>query len=339
MALNKAAELEEDGIDSAIPPVDEFLGGGSWEYDAQWCNQPSHRLHIGDFNGDGQGDWLCHDVTTGYEWIDFADFSGLFMGTDWERDAAWCNQASGRVYKGDFNGDSRTDLLCHDADTGYMWIDYSDTTGPLLGADWDRDAEWCNHDGAQLHVGDFNGDGRDDLLCHDTLTGHKWLDYASASGHFLGTDWDRDAEWCNEATSELRVGDFNGDGHVDWLCRDTLTGYMWIDYASLAGRFMGTNWERDAQWCFEAGVKLYLGDFSGDGRVDMLCHDSTTGYKRTDYANVTGRFYGTNWEKDALWCFQVSGEIHTGDFDGNGETDLLCHDTVSGYKWITYNVY
>ena len=27
---------------------------------------------------------------------------------------------------------------------------------------------WCNHNGASLYIGGFNGDSRDDMLCHDT---------------------------------------------------------------------------------------------------------------------------------------------------------------------------
>jgi DNA-binding transcriptional LysR family regulator len=30
------------------------------------------------------------------------------------------------------------------------------------------------------HVGDVDGDGRDDLISHDVTSGQRWLDYASA---------------------------------------------------------------------------------------------------------------------------------------------------------------
>jgi hypothetical protein len=44
--------------------------------------------------------------------------------------------------------------------------------------DWERNMGWCYHDGAQLHIGGFNGDGKDDLLCHETNTGYKWIAYS-----------------------------------------------------------------------------------------------------------------------------------------------------------------
>ena len=47
---------------------------------------------------------------------------------------------------------------------------------------------WCNHASAELHLGDFNGDGRADMLCHDTSTGYKWVALGAYCG-FTGTTW------------------------------------------------------------------------------------------------------------------------------------------------------
>jgi len=49
------------------------------------------------------------------------------------------------------------------------------------GTSWSDDMGWCSHAGHELHVGDFNGDKRVDLLCHDTK-GKKWISYASKVG-------------------------------------------------------------------------------------------------------------------------------------------------------------
>ncbi|MCA9707967.1 MAG: VCBS repeat-containing protein, partial [Myxococcales bacterium] len=147
--------------------------------------------------------------------------------------------------------------------------------------------------------GDFNGDGHDDLLCHGTETGFKWIDYASASGQFLGTDWSRDANWCNSATQRLFSGDFDGDGREDLLCHDFQAGFKWVDYANASGQFLGTNWSTGNAWCDNDPQQLFIGDFDGDGHDDLLCHDSATGYKWIDYANASGQFLGTNWLRDA----------------------------------------
>jgi hypothetical protein len=92
---------------------------------------------------------------------------------------------------------------------------------------------WCRAPGVQLHVGDFNGDGLDDMLCHNTTTGYKWIALAKAGGGFTGTDWQRNMGWCRAPGVQLQVGDFNGDGRDDMLCHNTTTGYKWIAYSDL----------------------------------------------------------------------------------------------------------
>ena len=47
--------------------------------------------------------------------------------------------------------------------------------------------EWCL--GNELFVGDFNGDGRDDILCHRISDGYKWISHANPNGTFSQTTW------------------------------------------------------------------------------------------------------------------------------------------------------
>ena len=99
------------------------------------------------------------------------------------------------------------------------------------GTDWEAGLSWCNHGSANLKLADFNGDGRTDMLCHDTSTGHKWIAYATGSGTFTGTNWEAGLGWCNHPSAQLHVGDFNGDQRADMLCHDTITGYKWISFS------------------------------------------------------------------------------------------------------------
>jgi hypothetical protein len=77
-------------------------------------------------------------------------------------------------------------------------------------------------------VADFNGDRRDDLLCHD-IHGRNWVMLARAGGKFRGySDWHASG-WCSNA--ELHLGYFNGDKRADMLCHRKTDGYKWLSIA------------------------------------------------------------------------------------------------------------
>ncbi len=258
-----------------------------------------------------------------------------FIG-EWEADLKWCRAPGGRLESGDLNGDGRTDLLCHYPATGAKAVALARTGGRFVGTDWQRNLGWCKGASRQLLVGDFNGDGRADLLCHSPATGYKAVALARAGGRFVGTDWKKSLGWCTGAR-QLLVGTFNGDRRADLLCHDPATGYKAVALARPGGRFAGTDWERDLGWCFHAGARLRVGDVTGDGRDDLLCHDSVTGYLWVARARTGGWFAGTDWERNMGWCRDPGTELRASDVNGDARDDLLCHDPATGYKWVAYS--
>ena len=155
------------------------------------------------------------------------------LTTDWHANLGWCSHSGAQLHLGDFNADGGDDMLCHDTKTGYKWVALAKGNGNFTGTDWHANLGWCSHSGAQLHIGDFNRDGRDDMLCHDTKTGYKWVAYGKGTGHFTGTDWHGNMRWCNHSSAQLLIGDFNRDRRDDMLCHDTKTGYKWISNSDL----------------------------------------------------------------------------------------------------------
>ncbi|QSQ14190.1 FG-GAP repeat domain-containing protein [Myxococcus landrumensis] len=176
------------------------------------------------------------DAAPGSFVVDSSDgaASALAGFSRWSIDMGWCTHQGAQLFSADFNGDGRSDLLCHDSRVGNgdKFIAFARPGGRFVGTDWYRALGWCHHAGSQLHVGDFNGDGRADLLCHDTGNGDKWIAFARPDGTFVGTDWYQAMGWCSHSSGRLSVADYNGDGRSDMLCHDVSSGTKWFAYST-----------------------------------------------------------------------------------------------------------
>lgn len=320
------------------------------QFNEAWCYGASARTMLGDFNGDGHADLLCHDVSTGNKWIAYADNQGRFTGATWTSTARWCSSVRGQVLVGDFNGDRRADLLCHDVSNGDKFIAYADEAGHFSGTGWSAAMQFCSGAESELLIGDFNGDGRSDFLCHGKTSGDLQIAYADQAGQFPTVSPISARSWCYGNTAQVLVGDFNGDRRDDALCHDVGSGSKFIAYADTSGVLTGTNWSSAMNWCTNRRLAL-VGKFHGDGsRSDMLCAaPDVNGALDFAYANADGQFPGivTSADNGAIqgtaahlwshWCQDGNDELLTGDLDGNGASDLVCHNKGTGAvtTWLT----
>jgi hypothetical protein len=283
-------------------------------------------------------------------------------------DDSWCYGANIKLYVGDFDGNGRSDLMCHSSSSGQRRIDFQYATyRGFWGTNWDSYTDgaavndWCSESGEELFVGDFNADGRDDLLCRvrggSTNAGRKQIDFADANGHFDDTDFDTldypsaTQNWCTNSGESIFVGDFNGDGKDDLMCRVaagyTNAGRKRVDYANSNGTFFGTEWDTlgngsvEQSWCTASGESVRVGDFSGDGKDDLLCHIAlgyiNGGRRRVDFAGSgTTLFTGTDWSsadsQSAVpsWCATTGDVLNIGDVNDDGKEDLLCTNKAYG---------
>jgi len=170
----------------------------------------------------------------------------------------------------------------------------------------------------QVAAGDFNGDGRADLLWQNTATGEHlvWL--------MNGTTYQADLElgaapvdWAIFATA-----DFNADGQPDLLWRNTVTGecLIWLlngsAYASTVSLgVIPVSWQI-------AGT----GDFNADGQPDIVWQNSLTGER------VVWLMNGPTFQSGVslgivppVWA--IAG---VADFNADGDPDLLWTNTRTG---------
>ena len=214
--------------------------------------------------------------------------------------------------RNDFNGDGRSDILWRD-DTGQ----FTDWLGSATGGFTPNSANAYARVPTSWHIagsGDFNGDGRDDILWrNDDGTVTDWL--ANASGGFAPS-----TTFSMQVATAWHIagtGDFNGDGKDDILWRNDsgqltnwlATGNGGFTASTVFSTYVPTDWHVVA-----------TGDFNGDGKDDILW--------RNDTGQLTDWFGSADGSLSASSSFstyvptdwQVVG---TGDFNGDGYDDIL----------------
>ena len=195
-----------------------------------------------------------------------------------------CAFSNSELYTGDFNGDDRSDIACR-RPTGAFEVLFGQPSGALTSGWYAGGVVWCTHANTQLYTGDFDGNGRTDLLCKDPA--RIQIDYSGPSGTFdfiTNVGEQLDTVFCTHTGARLYMGQFNGDARTDLLCVTRTNGDMQVDYAE-AGVFpfgtenshiyVGETPGVPADAC-HAGDQLFLMDQNADGNSDLYCVKPTT---------------------------------------------------------------
>ena len=216
----------------------------------------------GDFNGDGRDDILWrHDNGQVTDWLGTAsggfteNYSALLLGVP----TAWSIAGTG-----DFNGDGRDDIIWRNANGAV-----TDWLGAANGAFVENYAALSlqvSTDWKIAETGDFNGDGRDDILWrNDNGTLTDWL--GAANGAFV----ENYGTLLRAVPNDWKIagtGDFNGDGRDDILWRHangTLTDWLGTASGGFTENYATLSVQVPTAWQVAS-----TGDFNGDGRDDIL---------------------------------------------------------------------
>jgi hypothetical protein len=331
--------------------------GSGWNIQV-WSGGPGPAIPVtdqcfaADFNGDGKTDLACWTGTgqiwnvalsTGSGWQSENWNSGPVLADEWN-----VVPVSGQCFAADFNGDGKTDLACSDGVDGNWSVALS------TGSGWNT-ASWSEGPVVPLPMtdqcfdGDFNGDGKWDLGCWSG-SGGSWSVALST-----GSGWQSDA-WNNGPTpiyewnvipvwGQCFAADFNGDGKADVTCPSAVTS-CGDQYGCTTGDWntslsTGNGWNGEL-WTGGPGVAMpitdqcFSGDFNGDGKADLACWSGFAGGVWGVALSTGSSFGGGLWNGgpapiEEWYTVPVGGQCFTGDFNGDGLTDVACY--TGGGVW------
>jgi RHS repeat-associated protein len=260
-------------------------------------------------------------------------------------------------FTGDYNGDGKTDLLQIEYlnDNGWIstekWTLYGNQSADNNPLEMNNIDSIAGKDGntvakaEQFSFGDLNGDGLSDILQLNNNGSQAWPDYKLVC-YFSKPN---DNSYQQNFISNISLGDdygiiaamdiveVNGDGQADILlyCKPTnesdfkpfillSDGTYSVPYHynfSLLNDFSDIVSSSDD--------KIKFADFNADGRNDILVLDkSGSGYKIYHYdEDSNSMLYWQGGSSPDVNC-----SVYTGDFNGDGYSDLLYFNTANQWK-------
>ena len=228
-------------------------------------------------------------------------------------------QVIAKVNTHDFNADGMSDILWYNTISGQVleWL-INGATVIGGGSPGSAASPW-----AIVGQRDFNGDGFADILWRNGTSGQMlvWL-LNSTTVIGGGSPGSATSDWTIAGT-----GDFNGDGFADILWYNTSSGQalVWllkngttvIGGGSPGSAVIGQGWTI-------AGT----GDFNGDGLSDILWYNTSSGQALVWFLNgATVIGGGSPGSVPVGQGWTIAG---TGDFNGDGFSDILWYNTSSG---------
>ena len=173
-------------------------------------------------------------------------------------------------------------------------------------------------------TGDFNGDGKADILWRKSNSGSNrvWLmnGAVKTSSAVLPS-------WTNLQWEIVGTGDFNSDGKVDILWRKSDTGEnrVWLMNGTtrISNKTIPVLADTDWKICG-------AGDFNRDGKSDIVWRYEKTGgggLNKVWLMNGTAKLSEQTLPAFSNLTWKLAG---VGDFDGDGKPDLLWRYMGSG---------
>ena len=275
---------------------------------------------LNDFTNDGRMDVVGRHQSTGAVYIYKGDGTGSYRS--WLGPFRSVGDVSRLVGSGQFAGSRAVDLLGRDS-SGRLQVFTSN--GGLAAGQAISTGRTAGGANLFLNVGDWNSDGRGDLVTRSGSTGNLFL-YPGTGGGALGAPV-RIATGFGSVRLLAAVGDMTGDGFPDLLGQPS-GGAMRIYPGN--GR-TGFRSSYVAHSAISANRQFGVGRWNSDGSPDSLLRRSDGAlvlYPGNGPGGLTGgtriASAGTGYD----WM------VAAGDVNADGRPDLVAREAATGKLWL-----
>jgi hypothetical protein len=311
---------QKEGVETASPQqttIRNTFEGTGWKWHDYFCINSEIPL-VGDFNGDGMEDIVT--FTRGANADVFVALSDgtKFNGTGVKWHDHFCIDSEIPLV-GDFNGDGKDDIATFtrgaNADVFVALSDGTKFNG--TGVKWH--GHFCIDSEIPL-VGDFNGDGKDDIATFTRGTNADVFVALSDGTKFNGTGIKWHDHFCIDSEIPL-VGDFNGDGKDDIATFTRGANADVFVALSDGNQFKGTGVKWHDHFCIDSEIPA-VGDFNGDGKDDIVTFTRGTTadvfVALSDGAQFNGT--GVKWHDSFCWNDEIP---LTGKFSKDSKSGIV----------------
>jgi len=140
-------------------------------------------------------------------------------------------------------------------------------------------------------VGDFNGDGKADIVGRDLETGVWFVNFSTGTS-FVTKFWD---QWSPAVTwDDVEVADITGNGLSDIIGRAQQYGSYWVSKSngSSGNTSLWAQFGADALGNINWESQTVLADVTGDGELDLISWDQALSEWWVSVANPSGTAFG-----------------------------------------------
>ena len=293
----------------------ENLGNGSFST-AQAVDsgyESCHHHDLGDINGDGYVDILVSNGGNSYSW-GISWYENLTNGT-FSAENVICSgcKLSARPILADMDLDGDLDLV-HDEDTIQLFWTENDGFGNFTTDHNIYSFPNSEYYTGKILVADDNGDGDPDIKFLGNAYTYQLESLENLGGGIFDTPIGLSSNM--QYPDLFEIGDFNNDGHTDFIVASMSNG----GYVKYVESLSYDEYEKnilltDTIW---SPHDMCAGDFDNDGDQDFIL--LACGQGLLLYENQSGSFSSSSIINSANYCYDT---MDTADFDNDGDLDIV----------------